>query len=833
MFDNNQHFVNLFLLKILIVGGGILISLRSIADDYFDPSLLETVNHVAPMTDLSSFTKNEQLPGKYRVKLDINNEFSEQRIVNFILGSNGQLTACFTLNEYAEMGIDPHSPLLKKSGKVLSEACLPLSELIEGGTEQFDFSDLHLRLSIPQIALTQQIKNEAPESLWDEGITAFTSDYRLNGSLKHSHGDSLFSPESENDVFLDWRNGFNFGAWRLRNYSSWSNENNWSNLSTYIERSIHSLKSELTVGDFSTSQNLFDSLSLRGVQLASDPSMLPESINGFAPIIRGIAKSNAQVTVRNAGNILYQTNVPPGPFALTDIVPVSDGGELNVTIKEADGSENNFSVPYATVPLLQRAGQMSFGLALGQYRQSSQSSHPYILQNSLAYGLPFNLTALGGGQISEDYRAISLGLGLDAGVFGGFSISLVHERTTPVYDDHQSKGASISLDYAKEIGVSNTTLQISNKNFNDHYLSFQDSQDINNDISPPKNQQAININQPIDDSGDSLFLSFNRTGYQSSADHLYQAGFNGSVHGISYTFSLSETKSAEEIDWDKQVALNIAIPFSLFSQSQTEPHTGNVSYMVTNDTKNSTTQQLSVSDSLNDDNTLTYSATAGYANDGSGSTGALNVTNKNSKVEASIGYNIDGKQRELTYAVSGGLIIHSGGMTLHQYLESASALVNVPGGKNIGISNTSGIAIDDYGYAVLPDISPYRKDEIQLVLPDGIGDDVDIPNLSKSVVPTKDAIVLVNFTTHIGRKMIVTLESDTFTIPFGTRVSFDNKETYFYVADRGLVFVTGMPESGVLTADLGEGKTCKAEFSLPPHKSENTKSIDRVTLLCK
>ena len=39
-------------------------------------------------------------------------------------------------------------------------------------------------------------------------------------------------------------------------------------------------------------------VSFRGVQLASDDNMLPDSLKGFAPVVRGIAKSNAQITIK-------------------------------------------------------------------------------------------------------------------------------------------------------------------------------------------------------------------------------------------------------------------------------------------------------------------------------------------------------------------------------------------------------------------------------------------------------------------------------------------------------------------------------------------------------
>ncbi len=49
---------------------------------------------------------------------------------------------------------------------------------------------------------------------------------------------------------------------------------------------------------------LFDSVGLRRVQLSTDDRMYPESQRGYAPIVRGIAGSNARVQCRQGGNII-------------------------------------------------------------------------------------------------------------------------------------------------------------------------------------------------------------------------------------------------------------------------------------------------------------------------------------------------------------------------------------------------------------------------------------------------------------------------------------------------------------------------------------------------
>lgn len=103
----------------------------------------------------------------------------------------------------------------------------------------------------------------------------------------------------------------------------------------------------------------------RGAQLASDDDMLPDSLKGYAPVVRGIARTNAQVVVRQNGYQIYQSYVAPGAFEITDMYPTGGAGDLDVTIKETDGSEQHFILPYASLPVLQREGRLKYALTGG------------------------------------------------------------------------------------------------------------------------------------------------------------------------------------------------------------------------------------------------------------------------------------------------------------------------------------------------------------------------------------------------------------------------------------------------------------------------------------
>ena len=66
---------------------------------------------------------------------------------------------------------------------------------------------------------------------------------------------------------------------------------------------------------------IFDALPYRGINISSDDRMLPNSMLGYAPQIRGYAKTNAKVEVRQQGNLIYQTTLTPGVLKLMIFIP--------------------------------------------------------------------------------------------------------------------------------------------------------------------------------------------------------------------------------------------------------------------------------------------------------------------------------------------------------------------------------------------------------------------------------------------------------------------------------------------------------------------------------
>lgn len=207
-----------------------------------------------------------------------------------------------------------------------------------------------------------------------------------------------------------------------------------------VQRAIIPLKSELVMGDGNTGSDIFDGVGFRGVRLYSSDNMYPDSQQGFAPTVRGIARTAAQLTIRQNGFIIYQSYVSPGAFEITDLHPTSSNGDLDVTIDERDGNQQNYTIPYSTVPILQREGRFKFDLTAGDFRSgNSQQSSPFFFSGHGTRRFTTGIYCLRRDAIICQLHRLLLGLGRNLGNWGAVSLDVTHARSQ-LADDSRHEG---------------------------------------------------------------------------------------------------------------------------------------------------------------------------------------------------------------------------------------------------------------------------------------------------------------------------------------------------------------------------------------------------------
>lgn len=816
------------------------------ADVYFNPRFLS--NDPGAVADLSQFESGlEAPPGKYRVDIYLNNGFMTTRTVDFRLSADKKsLDPCISQSQLSEMGVSVLS--IPGIAALAKDSCIPFSMVNKDATSKFDAGKQRLDLSIPQALMRNQAHGYIPPELWDNGITAGLLNYTFTGNNAHTPGSS-----SSNYAYLNLQSGFNWGAWRLRDNSTWSysdgenfHENKWKHVNTYLERDIVPLKGRLTLGDSYTPGDIFDSLNFRGVQVASDDSMLPNSQQGFAPVIHGIAHGTAKVTVRQNGFDIYQITVPPGPFTINDLNASGNSGDLRVIITEADGSTQSFIVPYASVPMLQREGRIKYAFTGGKYRSgNSGQDTPGFAQGTLLWGLPAGFTLFGGTQQSDKYHAYNFGIGKNLGVLGAISVDATQANST-LTDNSSHQGQSYRFLYNKSLQDTGTNFQLVGYRYSTKgYYSFADTtwqrmsgytvqtedgplqvkptySDFYNLSYSKRGRVQATITQQVGKTSTLYLTGSQQTYWGTNKDDLQlQMGYSSAIRDITFSVNYTLNKNAWQQGTDQVLAFNINIPFShwMRSDNQSAWNQSNVTYSSSSDLKGQSTNQVGVYGTLLQDNNLSYNVQTGYTGGGntdSGSTNTASLYYRGGYGNANIGYSSSDGYKQVYYGLSGGVVAHANGITLSQPLNDTVVLIKAPGAGHVSVQNQTGVTTDWRGYAVQPYAMDYRENRIALDT-NTLANNVDLDDAVISVVPTHGAVVRADFKTHVGLKVIMTLQHKGKAVPFGSTATLQGGNSASIVGDSGQVYLSGLPVAGKINVRWGDSKAdqCTVTYHLP------------------
>lgn len=800
----------------------------------FDPAFLSDDPQRA--ADLSHFEQGaEVLPGSYRVDIYLNGSYIATQDVAFKrqaqAGQEPALQPCLSADFLESIGVNLalFSP----------QPCVAIGSLADAAAV-FDVEKLRLDLSVPQAALKQSARGYIAPEYWDNGINSAQLNYNFTGANMHSE-------TSNNDnYFLSLQNGVNLGAWRLRNYSSWNYNNNnaggrWDSLSTYAERPIPALGAALLAGDSYTSGLLFSSVGFRGVQLAADDNMLPDSQKGFAPIIRGVAKSHAQVTIKQNGYMIYQTYVSPGAFVIEDLFPTSSSGDLYVTVTEADGSSQEFSVPFSSVPNLQREGQVKYDFTLGEVHNGFHSAKPHFLQGTLFAGLPGGITLYGGSQISENYHAAALGAGRNMGRLGALSLDMIYAGSK-LYNGMERYGSSIRFLYAKTLNDLGTNFQLLGYRYSSEgFYTLEETayrpqpQSADNERAPAnslanldyarRGRVQVNLSQQLGALG-SLYLMGSHQSYWHTrrADYLFQAGFNTMIRDLTLSLTFNYNQGLWSQGGDRSVALGLSMPLGTPWGKQGSGLGRNnqayISYNSSSDLRGGMQHSAGLNGSLLKGGNLNYSVQQSLANQGRSESGGVDLGYQGAYGNASVGYRHGQGTQQVTYGMSGGVVIHGNGVTLSQPLGETNVLIQAPGARDIAIENGTGVKTDWRGYAVVPYATAYRENRIALDI-NSLAEDMELDENVANVIPTKGAVVRATFKTRAGIRALVTLHHQGKVVPFGAIVSNPDSQGAGIVGDNGQVYLSGLSPQGLLQVKWGNEalQQCQARYLLPPDKT--------------
>lgn len=784
--------------------------------------------------DLGAYQSgNPVMPGQYRADVILNGRLNSRQDIRIEAQADGRNPViCMSRGLLERQGVEMFSLSSEAAEALDSQDCASIAGLIPGATASFSPENQALDLSIPQVALKRNARGYVSPELWDRGVTAGMLSYNFNGNRNRT------SSGNYDSAYLGLNAGLNLGDWRLRHNASvsWQSQqgSKFQALDSYVQRDVTALKSQLTVGESNTSGEIFDTLSYRGVQLASDDRMLPDSMRGYAPVIRGIARTNARVTVRQAGNVLLETTVAPGAFVIDDLYSTGYGGDLNVSVAEADGTEQHFIVPYASVSQLLRPGTSRFSLTAGETRNNFVDQQSRLLQGTLQYGLNNTFTGFGGVQSSDDYMSVLAGVAFGTPI-GAMAMDVTHAQTDLA--SGAAKGQSMRLSYSKNVLSTGSNFSVAAYRFSTRdYLDFSNAMQLldaekegwdSSLFGRPRSRLSVTADQSLGSWGHVAISGYAQNYWNlPGSDVQYQFSYSKQINRLGLSVSASRSRIGLG-DMENSFLLTLSMPLE-FGNSGSDVQ---LMTQVGRDTQGNFNEQVGVSGSAGDDRQYGYGATFSHDGASNSKSASLNgqYTGARAMLSAALGRG-DG-YTSMSLGASGTVVAHANGVTMTPYRGETMAIVSAPGAEGAKVAGYPGLKLDGSGNAVVPYLRPYELNEVAID-PIGSSLDVELNETSQQVAPRAGAVVHLKYTTNQGRAVLLNVQMDDgSSLPFGAGVTDAEGTSVGMVGQGGQLYARIKPEIRQLLITWGSKAYQHCALVIPPAPDEG-QQLQQVDAVC-
>lgn len=815
----------------------LVISTQSYAQEiHFNTDILD-VNDKANI-DLSQFSRPGYLmPGEYSFTVMLNKHSLPEQTVFYYApdGEPDESVACLMPTLVEQWGLKPEvmSTLTWwHDGECLSLASLPGTEV------KADLAASVLYISLPQAYLEYTAENWDPPARWEEGIPGALLDYNLTAQLgQQTRGGHRTNVSSSGNGVA----GVNFGMWRAR--ADWqmrldkpqgqgtTTSLDWTRY--YVYRAIKSLGAKLTIGEDYLASDVFDSFRFTGLSLITDTNMLPPNLRGYAPEVTGVANSNATVIISQQGRIIYQTQVAAGPFRIQDLNDAL-AGELNVEVKEQDGSVQTFTVSTASVPYLTRPGQVRYKVATGRPTDwRHHVSGDTFASGEFSWGVNNGWSLYGGGIAAENYASAALGIGRDLMLLGALSFDITHARSrlTSLRDTEGDtyRGSSYRLSYSKRFDAYNSQVNFAGYRFAEQgFMSmseYLDAQSSGVRQYNSKEMYTVSYNQQFSEVGLSAYVNYYHQSYWDQPDNdryslslarYFDVGRwkNISVNLTAYRNRYRETN-------DDGVYVSLSMPWG---------DKGSLGFNSSWD-KRDMMQRASYYDRL--DERSNYQVSTGWSRSGALVSGYYTHQGDLTQMNANATYQQD-RYRSVGGSIQGGFTATQKGAVMHRSNQQGGTrlFVETDGVADIPLRGYGAIVrTNRWGQAVLTDVNSYYRNQVSVDL-NALPDEAQVAKSVKQGTLTEGAIGYRHFDVVSGHSAMALLRlSGDRTPPFGAQVFNRKGQQVGIVGDEGSTYLTGLNSNEVLQVHWDEQVQC--EVVLPTTLPEGDALLAKWLLPCR
>lgn len=560
------------------------------------------------------------------------------------------------------------------------------------------------------------------------------------------------------------------------------------------------------------------SVYLGGMQIERNFSLRGDLVTLPMPVVSGSAAVPSTLDVYTQNVKTYSTEIPAGPFELSNFPVISGAGEAQVVLKDTLGRETRTTLPFYTSSEQLAKGLLDFSAEIGFPRrgygnESNDYSSDIFGTATARYGLTNWLTLESHVEGGADLLNGGIGAAFPLGRWGATSLAVAGSR----HDGETGVLVNGSLELRYDTWTLYGRMQRTFGDYDDIASVSADSERIRDQFyyypgarlfsaRVPRSIDQVSFSLPTPFGRSSINLSFtqiemvngerNRAASASYSQSLFK---NTSLHASAFT-DLDDSDN-----FGVYAGLSVSFDNGIYASTGTDDNGGDIAG---------------------------FAEVAKYATTEQGSYGWAARTSEGKTPNRSVSgsyrgkiAHVDGYVQQYGDAVrvsgqiDGAIAVAGGGVFATNRIDDAFAVVNVgaPGvevksGNNV-VGHTNGS-----GRLIVPDLNSWETNQIDID-PQNLPVDAAIGDTQSIIVPANQSGVVVDF--HVkeagGGAIVTLLDANGKPLAAGLLGKIDGSGNTFVVGYDGEAFVQGLaPGENLVSIELTSGSSCHAAFAYRP-----------------
>lgn len=703
--------------------------------------------------------------------------------------------------------------------------CLFINEIVDSATEKYNRNELVIELSIPQAAI-------AKEGV-DVGLLDLSQGENVAFANYSASAYQLMSPlANQSSQFLSLNAGINLVPWQIRRSITFSKSADTDAVVNYgdfiIKRTLIDWKATLMLGTLSSQSQNLGGVSARGLRLSSEEQLMPPEERVYNPTVKGIARSNSRVQLKQNGKLFLEQNVPPGLFEFDDLRPPSNVGDIEVIVTDASGGQEQFYLPYSNIGNRLNPGSFRYSLMVGQY-PVPEGAPIYLAQGGIRYGWNEVFTPELDYFLSEKYVAGATGFVLQNTLGSQYGSIAISNLDGP----NSASGYSVRFGMNGNLGPALR-------------LGFQRAQQSENYVDPssalnylsafssrssmPTSSNALTASANVPSIGSfNLSYSSQDIGAQANASQNLGIGYSRGFTWFNVYANINQSTnnlSGNTATTRLNANIGLSIPLKI----------GFGGARIT--TSTSATEGSAPSHNIGyngrwDENTnygLSYGVRGSESNASFGADSSHPLGTSNVGVSQS-----SAGSTQLNIGNTGAVVLYRGGFLAGPSVGETFGILEVPGGENVRAQGERS-RVNSNGIGLISNLNAFSANQIYLDL-EKSNLDLELDSTVADVAPVSGSVVRVPFKSRVGLPLLLTFtRTHEIPIPMGAELLSSTGDSIGLTGHNNWALARVSQPSGTLTAKWGDksDQSCKATFALNPNRPSTEASDETaIILVCK